>query len=207
MALTSNNALIVPPPSPAPSSAVTNDIRPIKAPVEIPNGLIWAIWVGAILILLSAAAVGVIWWRKRRMAPAPIVVIPPHVRAKNKLREALALIADPRLFCIAVSDALRVYLEERFDFRAPERTTEEFLLDLKATTLLTTEQKQSLAEFLEQCDLVKFARFEPTEDELRRLHDAALRLIDETQYERVASLEMNASASEPKPLSEPVSAK
>src|SRR5437773_553653 len=182
MALTSNNALIVPPPSTA--SAVTNDIRPIKAPVEIPSGWVWAIWVGAILIVLSAAIAGLIWWRKKRMTPAPVVVIPPHVRAKNKLREALALITDARLFCIAVSGALRVYLEERFNFRAPERTTEEFLLDLKATTLLTIEQKQSLADFLEQCDLVKFARFEPTEAELRRLHDAALRLIDETQYEK-----------------------
>ena len=118
----------------------------------------------------------------------------------------MALIADAPLFCIAVSDALRVYLEERFNFRAPERTTEEFLLDLKATTLLATEQKQSLAEFLEECDLVKFARFEPTEDELRRLHDAALRLVDETQYERIATAEVTAGTNESKPLSEPVSA-
>ena len=205
MALTSNNALIVPPPTPPATSAVTNDIRPIKAPVEIPSGYLWAIWIGAILIIVSAAVAGFIWWRKKRMAPAPVVVIPPHVRAKNKLRDALALITDPRLFCIAVSDALRVYLEERFNFRAPERTTEEFLLDLKATTLLTDEQKQSLAEFLEQCDLVKFARFEPTENELRGLHDAALRLIDETQYERIASPDAPAGESEPKDIA--VSAK
>ena len=115
-------------------------------------------------------------------------IIPPHVRAKNKLREALSLISDPRLFCIAVSDALRVYLEERFNFRAPERTTEEFLLDLQQTTLLSPEQKESLTAFLQECDLVKFARFEPNEDELRGLHDAALRLIDETQYDRLETL-------------------
>src|SRR5205814_9159516 len=120
--------------------------------------------------------------------PVPVPVIPPHVRAKNKLREALSLISDPRLFCIAVSDALRVYLEERFNFRAPERTTEEFLLDLQRTTLLSPEQKESLASFLQECDLVKFARFEPNEHELRRLHDAALRLIDETQYDRIEAV-------------------
>src|SRR5437867_2971839 len=168
---TSNHALVVPA-----QSATTNDIRAIKPPVEIPNSWIWVWWVAGALLVIAAAIVAATWLRKKLFKPAPVVVIPPHVRAKNKLREALSLIHDPRLFCIAVSDALRVYLEERFNFRAPERTTEEFLTDLKATTLLTIEQKQSLAEFLEECDLVKFARFEPTQNELRRLHDAALRL-------------------------------
>ena len=139
--------------------------------------------------MLIAAAIALWPWLQRKLfTPAPVPIIPPHVRAKNKLREALALISDPRLFCIAVSDALRVYLEERFNFRAPERTTDEFLLDLQQTTLLSPEQKESLTAFLQECDLVKFGRFEPNEDELRGLHDAALRLIDETQYDRIETL-------------------
>jgi len=48
---------------------------------------------------------------------------------------------------------------------------------------LSAGQKQSLAEFLERCDLVKFARFEPTESALRELHESALRLVHETQYD------------------------
>jgi hypothetical protein len=185
MALSSNSALIVPPPPT--TAATTNDIRSIKPPVEIPSSWIWVAWVGGVLLLIAASIVAVLWWRRKMARPVPVVVIPPHVRAKSKLREALSLITDARLFCTAVSDALRVYLEERFSFRAPERTTEEFLLDLQATKLLSTDQKLTLAAFLEECDLVKFARFEPTETELRRLHDAALRLIDETQYEQIPS--------------------
>ncbi len=61
------------------------------------------------------------------------------------------------------------YLEERFDFHAPERTTEEFLYELQGTNLLTAAQKQSLADFLASCDLIKFAKYEPTETELRAL--------------------------------------
>src|SRR5205807_4618785 len=34
---------------------------------------------------------------------------------------------------------LHVYLEERFDFKAPERTTAEFMLDLQKTTLLSSD--------------------------------------------------------------------
>jgi hypothetical protein len=97
------------------------------------------------------------------------------------------LIHDPRLFCTEVSGIARVYLEERFNFHAPERTTEEFLLELQATTLLTPDQKQSLGEFLQSCDLVKFARFEPTEAALRTLHDCALRLVDETQFDPIST--------------------
>jgi hypothetical protein len=201
MALTSNDAVIVPPRSAA--SATTNDIRAIKPPVEIPSGWLWAAWVGAALLLVSAAVVGVIWWRRRSTRAVPVVIVPPHVRAKNRLREALALITDPRAFCIAVSSALRVYLEERFNFRAPERTTEEFLLDLQATTLLSTEQKLSLANFLQECDLVKFARVEPNENELRRLHDAALRLVDETQFDKIAPTITEPAAASAQP-SEPV---
>ena len=100
-----------------------------------------------------------------------------------RLADALALLAQPKPFCIAVSDALRAYLEERFDFRAPERTTEEFLLDLQNTARLNDAQKTFLSEFLTRCDLVKFARHEPSEAELRSLHSAALGLIEETAYD------------------------
>jgi hypothetical protein len=95
--------------------------------------------------------------------------------------EALALIGQPRPFCIAVSDTIRAYLEERFAFHAPDRTTEEFLYELQDTNLLMPDQKQSLGAFLERCDLVKFARYEPGEPELHELHDSALRLVTETE--------------------------
>ena len=103
------------------------------------------------------------------------------MRAKQKLEEALALIAQPKPFCILVSDTARFYLEDRFDFRAPERTTEEFLHELQKTNLLLPDQKESLGEFLKRCDLVKFARYEPREIELKDLHDSAVRLVDETE--------------------------
>jgi hypothetical protein len=97
------------------------------------------------------------------------------------LAEALALIAQPKEFCILVSDIIRWYLEERFDFHAPERTTEEFLNELSASNVLAPDQKESLVEFLNRCDLVKFARYEPSEPELRDLHSAAVRLVEETE--------------------------
>ena len=79
------------------------------------------------------------------------------------------------------TQAVRFYLEEQFDFHAPERTTEEFLRELSATDLLSPEQKESLGKFLESCDLVKFAKYEPGESELRELHTSAVQLVEETE--------------------------
>jgi hypothetical protein len=159
----------------------TNELHDIRPPVEIPSG--WA-WVGWTLAVLAVAALAYWAWRrwqqKRALVP-PVPVIPPHVRARQKLEEALALIGQPKPFCILVSDTARLYLEERFNFRAPERTTEEFLYELQATDLLVAGQKDSLGEFLRRCDLVKFAKYEPSEVELRDLHGSAVRLVEETE--------------------------
>jgi len=159
----------------------TNELRDIKPPVDIPSGWQWLWWV------LGAVALGMMlywaWrrWRKRAAEKPAVPVIPPHVVAKRRLQEALLLLGQPREFCILVSDTVRWYLEGRFDFHAPERTTEEFLIELRSTDLLMPDQKASLGAFLQSCDLVKFARYEPMEPELRELHSSALRLVEETE--------------------------
>jgi len=160
---------------------VAEDIRDIKPPIEISDGLAW-IWWTLIVVALFVAALLLWRWRKNRktniVLPPPV---PAHIRAKQKLEQALALITQPKPFVIAVSDTARAYLEERFNFRAPERTTEEFLRELAGTKLLLPEQKESLGGFLASCDLVKFAKYEPGENELRELHASAVRLVEETE--------------------------
>src|SRR5271154_3489640 len=172
------------------TALVANDIRDIKPPIEISSGWIWLWW-----LLAALAVVALLFaWRYflKRVTKASIAPpIPAHIRAKQKLEEALALISQPKEFCVLVSDTIRFYLEERFDFRAPERTTEEFLRELGGTDLLVPEQKESLGKFLESCDLVKFAKYEPRETELRELHGSAVKLVEETEPKEVQSPESN----------------
>jgi hypothetical protein len=169
------------------TNAIANDIRDIKTPLEIPNGWEWLWWtLGALALFVLASLI----WRQVHRHMTSVSVVPPipaHIRAKQKLNEALAFISQPKEFCILVSDTVRFYLEERFDFRAPERTTEEFLRELGGTDLLAPEQKESLGKFLKSCDLVKFAKYEPRENELRELHSSALRLVEETEPGEVQS--------------------
>lgn len=161
--------------------AAAPDIRDIKPPLEIPDDLAWLWWtlglLAAVLVLFALWQ----WWQRRRMQIVFVPPVPPHVRAREKLAEALALISQPKPFVTAVADTSRTYLEERFNFHAPERTTEEFLRELSGTDLLVKEQKESLGNFLASCDLVKFAKYEPGEKELLDLHASALKLVDETE--------------------------
>jgi hypothetical protein len=180
--MNTNSALIVPAQAPAATNAAPLTFHEgLKPLIAIPNVLLWIIGITAILVLGVVA--WLVWrhWRKKAAAIAAVPPVPAHVRARQALEAALALLSDPKAFSIAVSGAVREYLEERFDFHAPERTTEEFLHELKGTNLLTAEQKLSLGEFLENCDLIKFAKYEPTETELRSLHSAALKLVNETE--------------------------
>jgi hypothetical protein len=163
------------------AAVVPDALRDIKPPMEFPNIWLW-IAIGAIALVLLVSAIGLFLYFMLRRKQIPVVPpLPPHVRAKQKLQEALDLLAQPKPFCTFVSDTVRLYLEERFTFRAPERTTEEFLHELQNTNLLLPDQKESLGEFLRSCDLVKFARYEPREIELRELHGSAVRLVDETE--------------------------
>ena len=88
------------------------------------------------------------------------------------LQELERLLADDLLvrgeihvFHLRISDILRRYIENRFGLKAPERTTEEFLTELsqaRSENALLGRHKILLAGFLTQCDLVKFAKHEPT---------------------------------------------
>ena len=161
--------------------AATNDIRDIKPPVDIPNPWLWVWWALIAVALLAIAALVWRWFKKRqteRPGPPPV---PPHVWAREKLDEALGLIGEPKVFVSSVSNTLRVYIECAFSLRAPERTTEEFLTELQYTSEFSDAQKSSLTGFLKQCDMVKFARYEPGEPELRELHALALGFVVETE--------------------------
>ncbi len=177
-----NSAIMVPSPAAGGTNAPALQFHEaLKPMIEIPNPWRWAIWTGSLLAVCLISWLLWRWWKKKADAAQAAPIVPPHVRARRALEAALALIGDPKAFSIAVSGAVREYLEERFTFHAPDRTTEEFLYELQNTNLLTVDQKASLGNFLENCDLIKFAKYEPAETELRAMHDAARRLVDETE--------------------------
>lgn len=159
-------------------------IEDIEDVVEIrPSRLIWWIVAGTVIVL---AAAGVLWYRLRPKKDAAIARIfrPAHEIAYEILRKLAEdkLIEAGRIkeFYERLSDCLRHYIEHRFRLRAPERTTEEFLIELKDTEALAAEYRNDLQRFLEHCDLVKFARYEPSADQITRTLKMVEDFVDKT---------------------------
>lgn len=87
-------------------------------------------------------------------------------------------------FYFQLSLIVRRYLEDRFDLRAPEMTTEEFLYSLKDSHALAADHKTLLKEFLFNCDLVKFAKYAPKAEEIDQALRATKNLIEQTKQEK-----------------------
>jgi hypothetical protein len=88
---------------------------------------------------------------------------------------------------VDLSKIVRRYLEHRFDIRAPELTTEEFLLVATARPELDDKHRELLTDFLERCDRVKFAGYRPDADESLATLAAARRFVDDTRLAETAS--------------------
>lgn len=176
------NLARIPPPTTAPvPSAAPQPLRDIRGPIDIESPWTW-LWAA---LALAAVTAGILlawrWWqRKQRPGTTGTPTLSPEEAARRRLQAALSWIGDPERFVVEVSEAARNYLEGRFGLRAPERTTEEFLAELAGSVALDGRHKELLADFLTRCDLVKFARVVVDQSELQALHQAAVRLVEET---------------------------
>ena len=154
------------------------DILDIKPPLslETDDGSNTMLWVLLFLLLIGTT---LFFWVLRKPVQAPTGPTPNEI-AERKLREVWALLGTPVLFIKATADILRMYMEERFSAHAPDRTTEEFLVELQKMPQMTRKQKDLLLQFLKFCDFPKFAQLDPSEEECRQLHAVAVKIVNET---------------------------
>ncbi|OHB63687.1 MAG: hypothetical protein A2Y77_17930 [Planctomycetes bacterium RBG_13_62_9] len=160
-------------------------IEDIESVVEMPEPP--ARWWLRGLVALGVAAVPAVWLLLRGRGARQMIHIfkPAHEVAYARLRALVAedLVEQGRIkeFYERISGILRHYIEDRFDLHAPQRSTEEFLAELQFTQALTSPQKAVLEEFLTHCDLVKFARHDPTKEQIQRTFDLVKDFIEKTR--------------------------
>ena len=144
-----------------------------------------ALYAGIALAALAALALGLWYWQKGRK---PEVWTPPALKpwqvAQNRLNELSArrLPHQGRFepYYVDLSTILRYYIEDRFHLHAPERTTPEFLDEASRAGLLNDAQQNILAQFLRHCDRVKFARYEPSFEEMEKSFEVVRQFVLET---------------------------
>ena len=160
-------------------------IEDIEDVVEIPQeATLWWVWF-LVIAFIAAVAGGWILLRRKRVAKLIRIFKPAHEIAYDRLKalvkENLVEAGKIKEFYERISSILRHYIEHRFDLRAPERTTEEFLAELKYTDVLSISDKESLEEFLTHCDLVKFAKHTPATEQIQQTFDLVKEFIEKTK--------------------------
>ncbi len=161
-----------------------DDIRPLKPVAEIkerPN--LWPFIF--ILFILASVSVFIYLKRKRKileeMPPPP--PRPPEEIAREALEELikLRLIEEGKFkeFYIRISDIIRNYIEGRYRIFALDRTTWELYQEMRAKKIERTSVDK-IKDFLEECDLVKFAKYIPTNKETEEIFNRAREIVEIT---------------------------
>ncbi len=172
-------------------------LRDIKSPLGLRSARrVW--WYLAAALLFGSLAA---WFFRRRQEAQPPVPAPPRpaqeiayeqleaLRRKDLIRQGMVA-----KYYIELSDIVRRYLENRFALRAPEMTTQEFLFHARQAAALKGDHQALVRDFLECCDLVKFAKYVPAADVAEEVFLSARKLVDETKAEAVVSQSLEEAA-------------
>ncbi|MBW1829637.1 MAG: hypothetical protein JRI74_09480 [Deltaproteobacteria bacterium] len=176
-------------------SSIAGDIRDIRGPLHLPDPLLWLYYAAGVSLFMLGAAAAWRWFRRRKILRVKLA----FEIAFEQLERAKAFM-NPEMgdeFSVAVSNAVRTYIESRFDLRVTRHTTEEFM------TLIAAEPSGGLDEyadllhhFLENCDLAKFARYTLGLDQMKEMHRSAWDFVDKTRprpEEKTADQDMERS--------------
>jgi hypothetical protein len=162
----------------------TGDIRDIRGPLWIPVGIVTvSLWLLLVLAVLGAAYG--LYRRSRRSGGDDLEESgPPPLPAHEMALEAIARIeASPMLergqvkeYHIEVSEILRTYIEACFHVPSLEMTTREVVDGLHGAGA-QGQFIDGLRRFLDQCDMVKFAKVRPELEASREILELGRELV------------------------------
>lgn len=165
--------------------SVPNDVlHDIHGPLFLADGVWWMIL--AFLVLTSIALL--FFMKKYKQAAKTLAEVVVVMLPWDKALEELSLLKkgvwgsqeEIMEFYVRLSSTVRQYIEARFNIRAVEMTTEEFMIEAQRSSALTQEQHQFLEEFLLGSDHVKFAAFTASPDEMKQTLEAAKAFVLKT---------------------------
>ena len=166
----------------------SEDIRDIKEPVRIPfDWLFWSIIVLGIIVLALAAYYFYNRFKKpveesriiKKAPPTPIHIL--ALRALDKLSEKkLWQQGKVKEYHSEITAIIRKYFEDRYHFNSLEMTTAQTMVILNR---VMDNQKliDTTSKFLENADMVKFAKFKPLPSINEEMMQQAYDIIKKTK--------------------------
>lgn len=123
-----------------------------------------AIWIMGGVVGSALGLLLLLWFVLHRRSAIEVVLSPKESAQRELeilLAESLPQRGQVKEFYLRLTNIVRVYLEQTTGVRAPELTTEEFLVDMNRSGRFGIQTEQGLKEFLEAADMVKYAGMRP----------------------------------------------
>lgn len=158
-------------------------MRDVKGPVGLPSGINKYLIFTILFIAVILGSLAVCFLKRNKEVSMPTRPAWEIAYEQLELLRLKDYVGQGKIkeYYTEASDIIRHYLENQFKLRAPEMTTEEFLISVRDSSGLINEHKNLLKEFLLCCDLVKFARYSPPADEINSVLDSAKHFISQTK--------------------------
>ena len=152
------------------------EFHDIAPPIDYSLISPWLIFLG---VFVALTVIGLIIWFVAKSFRRPTPPQPPRERALallDQIRTQITAI-DPYRFSIRVSDILRRYVTQQYGLPAMRQTSIEFLTAAAKAPSFSADDKSLLEDFLNRCDLIKFAKYEATTSDSELLLDEAIRFV------------------------------
>ncbi len=147
----------------------------------------WILIVSTLIVVVVIA--GIIYYVRKRPKKEPIIklvkpIVPAHAIAIDKLNQLKAKKLwqqdEFKRYYSELTDIVREYLEQRFDVRTYEKTTDEIMASLNNRSI-NTEYIGIMQQLLTLADLAKFAKLNPLPHENEASMENALAFVLKTQ--------------------------
>jgi hypothetical protein len=147
------------------------DYRDIKDIIEVKNPSVDHLqWIIGALAIVSLAIIALLW-RRKRSATAVKQQQRPALSPYEEAMKALAQLAlknvnngEVKSYYSQMNDILRKYVSRKFSVATFERTNEELIIELSGKGI-PKDAFISLAQSLRMSDIVKFAKYLPSEED------------------------------------------
>lgn len=167
----------------------SQDIKDIKPPLSVPIFLKEILtYIGGFLLIILVSFIVYYLFKKKKKKEIWEVLKTPKRPAHEIALEALQSLESEKLwqrgevkqYHSKLTEIIRTYIEDRFNTKALESTTEEIISDLRQIVKLDGELITMLQEMLTLADLVKFAKALPLPDENHKSLQYAYQFIRNT---------------------------
>ncbi len=158
-------------------------LHDIKDVITLPAPIPWWYWLSGALILLLGFVL-VFWMIKKQKNKEKLPSAGEQALAALESARDLMSPDQARSFAVKLAEILRTYIEEQFHLFRPNLTTREFLqaltqkTDMKNSTILAYDDL--LKDWLIHCDMVKFARYTLTVEEMEQMVVQIREFIEKT---------------------------